>query len=203
MKTIVPFAALALSALALPVSAQSAGDWTIGLGLASVMPKDDNGTLTAGDVDVGNDLRPSITVEYFIRDNIGVELRAATPFKHDVSVGTLGKVGTVKHLPPVISLNYHWDTGSAFQPYAGLGMNFTGFWDEKTTGALAESELSLKNSWGLAAQVGADWWLNERAALRGTVRWIDIDSDVYLNGTKSGTAEVDPLVVQAAYVMKF
>lgn len=121
MKTIVPFAALALSALALPVSAQSAGDWTIGLGLASVMPKDGNGTLTAGAVDVGNDLRPSITVEYFIRDNIGVELLAATPFKHDVSVGALGKVGTVKHLPPVVSLNYHWDTGSAFQPYAGSG----------------------------------------------------------------------------------
>ena len=202
MKTIVPFAALALSALALPVSAQSAGDWTIGLGLASVMPKDGNGTLTAGAVDVGNDLRPSITVEYFIRDNIGVELLAATPFKHDVSVGG-GKVGTVKHLPPVVSLNYHWDTGSAFQPYAGVGVNFTGFWDEKTTGALAGSELSLKNSWGLAAQVGADWWLNERAALRGTVRWIDIDSDVYLNGAKIGTAEIDPLVVQAAYVMKF
>lgn len=202
MKTIVPFAALALSALALPVSAQSAGDWTIGLGLASVMPKDGNGTLTAGAVDVGNDLRPSITVEYFIRDNIGVELLAATPFKHDVSVGG-GKVGTVKHLPPVVSLNYHWDTGSAFQPYAGVGVNFTGFWDEKTTGALAGSELSLKNSWGLAAQVGADWWLNERAALRSTVRWIDIDSDVYLNGAKIGTAEVDPLVVQAAYVMRF
>lgn len=202
MKTIVPFAALALSALALPVSAQSAGDWTIGLGLASVMPKDGNGTLTAGAVDVGNDLRPSITVEYFIRDNIGVELLAATPFKHDVSVGG-GKIGTVKHLPPVVSLNYHWDTGSAFQPYAGVGVNFTGFWDEKTTGALEGSELSLKNSWGLAAQVGADWWLNERAALRGTVRWIDIDSDVYLNGDKIGTAEVDPLVVQAAYVMRF
>lgn len=202
MKTIVPFAALALSALALPVSAQSAGDWTIGLGLASVMPKDGNGTLTAGAVDVGNDLRPSITVEYFIRDNIGVELLAATPFKHDVSVGG-GKVGTVKHLPPVVSLNYHWDTGSAFQPYAGVGVNFTGFWDEKTTGALEGAELSLKNSWGLAAQVGADWWLNERAALRGTVRWIDIDSDVYLNGAKIGTAEVDPLVVQAAYVMRF
>lgn len=202
MKTIVPFAALALSALALPVSAQSAGDWTIGLGLASVMPKDGNGTLTAGAVDVGNDLRPSITVEYFIRDNIGVELLAATPFKHDVSVGG-GKIGTVKHLPPVVSLNYHWDTGSAFQPYAGVGVNFTGFWDEKTTGDLEGSELSLKNSWGLAAQVGADWWLNERAALRGTVRWIDIDSDVYLNGAKIGTAEVDPLVVQAAYVMRF
>lgn len=202
MKTI-SILALTAAVLAGPALAQSAGDWTIGLGLASVMPKDDNGTLTAGALDVGNDLRPSITVEYFVRDNIGVELLAATPFKHDVSVGDLGKVGTVKHLPPVLSLNYHWDTGSAFQPYAGVGVNFTGFWDEKTSGALEGSELRLKNSWGLAAQVGADWWLNDRAALRGTLRWIDIDSDVYLDGDKIGKAEVDPLVVQAAYVMRF
>lgn len=202
MKTI-SILALTAAVLAGPALAQSAGDWTIGLGLASVMPKDDNGTLTAGALDVGNDLRPSITVEYFVRDNIGVELLAATPFKHDVSVGDLGKVGTVKHLPPVLSLNYHWDTGSAFQPYAGVGVNFTGFWDEKTSGALEGRELRLKNSWGLAAQVGADWWLNDRAALRGTLRWIDIDSDVYLDGDKIGKAEVDPLVVQAAYVMRF
>ncbi len=202
MKTI-SILALTAAVLAGPALAQSAGDWTIGLGLASVMPKDDNGTLTAGALDVGNDLRPSITVEYFVRDNIGVELLAATPFKHDVSVGDLGKVGTVKHLPPVLSLNYHWDTGSAFQPYAGVGVNFTGFWDEKTSGDLEGSELRLKNSWGLAAQVGADWWLNDRAALRGTLRWIDIDSDVYLDGDKIGKAEVDPLVVQAAYVMRF
>lgn len=202
MKTL-SILALTAATLAGPALAQSAGDWTIGLGLASVMPKDDNGTLTAGAVDVGNDLRPSITVEYFIRDNIGVELLAATPFKHDVSVGALGKVGTVKHLPPVVSLNYHWDTGSAFQPYTGVGVNFTGFWDEKTSGPLATNELRLKNSWGLAAQVGADWWLNDRAALRGTVRWIDIDSDVYLDGARIGKAEVDPLVVQAAYVMRF
>lgn len=202
MKTI-SILALTAAVLAGPALAQSAGDWTIGLGLASVMPKDDNGIVAGATADVGNDLRPSITVEYFVRDNIGVELLAATPFKHDVSVGDLGKVGTVKHLPPVLSLNYHWDTGSAFQPYAGVGVNFTGFWDEKTSGALEGSELRLKNSWGLAAQVGADWWLSDRAALRGTLRWIDIDSDVYLDGDKIGKAEVDPLVVQAAYVMRF
>lgn len=202
MKTL-SIAAIAAAALATPVLAQSAGDWTVGLGVASVQPKDDNGTLTAGKLDVGNDLRPSITVEYFLRDNIGIELLAATPFRHDVSVGDLGKVGSVKHLPPVLSLNYHWDTGTAFRPYAGVGVNFTGFWDEKTTGALAGSELSLKNSWGLAAQVGADWWISENSAIRGTLRWIDIDSDVYLDGTRIGEAEIDPLVVQAAYVRKF
>lgn len=202
MKTI-SLAAL-VAVLAMPALAQQAGDWTIGVGVGSVMPKDDNGTVAGNlDVEVGNDVRPTLTVEYFVRDNIGVELLAATPFTHDVSIKGLGKVGSVKHLPPVLSLNYHWNTGSAFKPYAGIGLNYTSIWDEKTQGALAGSRLDLKHSFGLALQAGADWWLNDRSALRATVRWIDLDSDVYLDGAKIGQVEIDPVAIQAAYVMKF
>ena len=202
MKTISLAALVAM--LAMPALAQQAGDWTVGLGLGSIMPKGDNGTLTGGlDVEVGNDLRPTLTVEYFVRDNIGVELLAATPFEHDVSIDGLGKVGTVKHLPPTLSVNYHWDTGSAFKPYAGVGLNYTNLWDEKTEGALAGNDLDLEHSFGLALQAGADWWMNDTSALRATVRWIDINSDAYLNGTRIGEVEIDPIGVQAAYVMKF
>ncbi|WP_112874756.1 OmpW/AlkL family protein [Paracoccus endophyticus] len=193
-----------VAVLAMPALAQQAGDWTIGLGAGSVMPKDDNGTVAATlDVEVDDDIRPTLTVEYFLRDNIGVELLAATPFKHDVNVKGLGKVGTVEHLPPTLSVNYHWDTGSAFKPYAGVGLNWTNFWGESTTGALAGNDLDLEHSFGLALQAGADWWLNDRSAIRATVRWIDIDSDAYLNGDKIGEVEIDPIAVQAAYVMKF
>ena len=202
MKTI-SLAAL-VAVLAMPALAQQAGDWTIGVGVGSVMPKDDNGTVAGNlDVEVGNDARPTLTVEYFLRDNIGVELLAATPFTHDVKVKGVGKVGSVKHLPPTLSVNYHWDTGSALKPYAGIGLNWTSFWDESTTGGLAGNDLDLEHSFGLALQAGADWWLTDRSAVRGTVRWIDIDSDVKLNGAKIGEVEIDPFVVQAAYVMKF
>lgn len=203
MKTL-SLAALIAAALAAPALAQSAGDWTVALGAGSVMPKDDTGTL-AGTLksEVGDDTRPTVTVEYFVRDNLGVELLAATPFEHDVRVKGVGRVGSVKHLPPVLSLNYHFDTGSAFRPYAGFGINYTGFWGEKTTGALAGSDLDLESSWGWAMQAGADWWLNDRSAIRGTLRYIDIDSDVSLDGTKIGEVEIDPVAVQAAYVMKF
>ena len=50
----------------------------------------------------------------------------------------------------------------------------------------------------IALQAGADWWLNDKSAIRGTLRWIDIDSDVYLNGSKIGEVEIDPIAVQAA-----
>ena len=154
MKTI-SLAAL-VAVLAMPALAQQAGDWTIGLGVGSVMPKDDNGTVAGNlDVEVGNDARPTLTVEYFVRDNIGIELLAATPFEHDVNIDGVGKVGTVKHLPPTLSVNYHWDTGSAFKPYAGIGLNYTSFWDESTEGALDGNDLDLEHSFGLAVQAGA------------------------------------------------
>lgn len=203
MKTLC-IAALIAGATALPAAAQSAGEWTVGIGAGSVQPKDDNGTVAGSlDVEVDGNTRPTLTVEYFLRDNVGIELLAATPFQHDVNIKGVGKVGSVKHLPPVLSVNYHWDTGSAFRPYAGIGLNYTSFWGEDTQGALDGADLDLKHSFGLALQAGADWWLNDKSAIRGTLRWIDIDSDVYLNGSKIGEIEIDPIAVQAAYVMKF
>ena len=196
--------ATALIALASPVLAQSQGEWTLGFGLANVNPKSDNGTLAGGTVpvDIGDNTRPSITFEYFIRDNIGIEVLAATPFRHSIKSGGT-EIGTVKHLPPVISLQYHFDATPQFKPFVGVGVNFTGFWDGTARGPLAGNDLRVKNSWGLAAHLGADWWVNERAAIRGDVRWIDINSDVELNGANIGEVEIDPVVVGVSYVMKF
>lgn len=198
MKTLC-IAALIAGATALPAAAQSAGEWTVGIGAGSVQPKDDNGTVAGSlDVEVDGNTRPTLTVEYFLRDNVGIELLAATPFQHDVNIKGVGKVGSVKHLPPVLSVNYHWDTGSRLRPYAGIGLNYTSFWGEDTQGALDGADLDLKHSFGLALQAGADWWLNDKSAIRGTLRWIDIDSDVYLKGSKIGEVEIDPIAVQAA-----
>ncbi|WP_374302614.1 OmpW family protein [Paracoccus sp. (in: a-proteobacteria)] len=203
MKTLC-LAAAAVMAVVSPAAAQQAGDLTVGLGIANVNPKSDNGTLAGGTVPVsiGDSTRPQITVEYFIRDNIGVELLGALPFKHSIETdGT--EIGTVKHLPPVLSLQYHFDATPQLKPFVGLGVNFTGFYDAETKGPLAGNELRVKNSWGLAAHLGADYWINDRSALRADLRWIDIDADVELNGAEIGEVEIDPVVAGISYVMKF
>ena len=203
MKTLTAIAA-ALLALAGPAAAQSAGEWTVGLGFGSVMPKDGKGKLSNGaTVDVGNNTRPTVTLEYFVADNIGVELLAATPFQHDVSLKGIGKVASVKHLPPTLTLNYHIPTGGQFVPFVGAGLNYTSFFTERTKGALAGADLNLRHSFGLAFHVGADYWITPKSAIRADVRWMDIDSKVYVNGTKLGTAKIDPTVVGVSYIMKF
>jgi len=211
-KTLPLLALAAAGVLAAPAAlAQSAGDWTLGVGVHNVDPKSDNGRLDATALglgplpptSVGNSVRPTITAEYFIRDNLGIEVLAALPFHHDISVRGVGKVGSTRHLPPVVSLQYHFTNSTQATPFLGLGVNYTTFFSEETTGALAGTKLELDDSWGLAAHVGLDFAVGERGALRIDARWADIESDVKVNGIKVGTADIDPLVYGVAYVWRF
>lgn len=200
MNTKLLFAALATAtALAtLPAAAQDAGTFTLGLGLGTVSPKSSPGQLAGADATIGDSTRPTITAEYFIRNNLGIELLAALPFKHSVSLDG-DKIGTVKQLPPVLSLQYHFANSSPLTPFVGLGVNFTTFFQEDSP----LGDIELKNSWGLAAHVGVDWALNDKAALRLDARWADIDTKARLDGAPIGSVSIDPLVYGVSYVIKF
>jgi outer membrane protein len=196
--------ALAFGGLAAPAFAQEAGEWTFSVGAHQVNPKSDNGSLVGGtlDVEVDSGISPTFTAEYFIRENLGIEVLASLPFKHDININGLGRVGSTKHLPPTVSLQYHFGDGNV-KPFVGAGVNFTKFFSEDSTGALAGADLDLDDSWGLAAHAGIDFKVGENGAIRIDARWIDIDTDVSLNGADIGTVEIDPLVYGAAYVFKF
>ena len=68
---------------------------------------------------------------------------AAWPFEHDIETkGALagtGDAAEVKHLPPTVTLQYHFNTTSRLHPYVGAGINYTNFFSEDTnpSGALA------------------------------------------------------------------
>ncbi len=189
----------ALVALAAPAFAQSQGDWTVGVGVGYLDPKSDNGTLAGFDAEIDSDTRPIFTVEYFVQDNLGIELLASTPYKHDVTLGGSVDAGSVKHLPPTLSLNYHFPTNSAWKPYVGAGLNYTIFFEEDSP----LGDLDLDNSFGVSLQAGLDYMVTEKGAVRLNVRWFDIDSDVKLDGNDIGTAEIDPFLIGLSYVHRF
>ena len=199
--------AAVLALAATPALAQSAGSWTVGIGAHNVAPKSDNGTLTATPLgnltmDVGSNVRPTITGEYFLQDNLGIEVLAALPFQHDISVAGVGKVGSTRHLPPTVSLQYHFGQGKV-KPFVGLGVNYTRFFSTKAEGAIAGANLDLSDSWGLAAHLGVDFKVGEKGAIRLDYRKVDIDTRVKLNGANLGTkntVNIDPSVYGIAYV---
>ncbi len=97
-------------------------------------------------------------------DNIGVELLAATPFRHKVGTGPTGTIATVHQLPPTLMAQWYFgDAQSKVRPYVGAGINYTTFFNEDfndTGKAAGLSDLSLKDSWGAAGQVGLDYLIN-------------------------------------------
>ena len=207
IRKIAPIAAAVALFAATPAMAQSKCDFIVGFGVHNVAPKSHNADLGGGArIEVGDSVRPTVTGEYFIADNLGIELIAALPFQHDIDIaGPAGKVngGSTKHLPPTLSLQYHFGAPDAkIKPFVGAGVNYTWFFGEDTTGPLAGTKLSLDNSWGAALHAGIDFKVGN-GAIRIDARKIDIDTDATLNGAKLGTVNIDPMVYGAAYVMKF
>ncbi len=196
--TLIPVAA-ALAIAATSTLAQSKGDWSLGIGVGYLDPKSDNGDLAGLEASVSNDVRPIFTAEYFFWDNIGVEILLATPFKHDISLSGLGRIGDSKHLPPTVSVNYHFPTDSVWKPYVGAGINYTKFFEEDSI----LGDLDIDSSWGISLQAGIDYQVSEAGAVRLNLRWFDIDSDVTLNGSNIGEAEIDPFLVGISYVHRF
>lgn len=206
LRSTVAAAFCAASLSAITVHAHEAGDWLFKLGVTQVSPKSDNGSVLGGTVDlnVNSNVRPSFTVTYMATRHIGIELLGALPFQHNVSGDTgLGKIGTTKQLPPTLSVQWHFLPDHTIQPYVGVGLNYTHFFDTHTRGPLSGSSLKLSDSWGLAGQLGVDIKLSDRWFMNADIRYIDISSKVKLDGQRIGTARIDPWVTTLAVGYRF
>jgi len=194
MKKLMTGLTLAAAVIAAPAMAYEAGDMVIRGGVTTVAPNAD-GEVIGQDVDVNNETQLGLTATYMLSKRLGVEVLAATPFTHTVSLQGLGDVVETKQLPPTVSVVYYLTEGSALKPYVGAGINYTTFFEDDGVGALAGTDVRLDNSWGLAVQLGADYELSDQLHLNASVRYIDIDTEVSVNGTKlPGKAEIDPTV---------
>ncbi len=92
---------------------------------------------------VDSDISPTATVEYMITKHIGTELLVAWPFTHGIDLKTPGgnsRIGNVDVLPPVLSLNWHFNPNGMWRPYIGAGINYTMFSGEETRGALSRHQ---------------------------------------------------------------
>ena len=166
------------------------GDWLVRVGASYVNPASDNSDI----VSVESDTSVSLNFTYMMTDVWGLELLAAVPFKQDIELLDGTKVGSTKHLPPTLSIQYHFMSTENFQPYVGLGLNYTNFFSEKTTGPLEDLDLSLGDSWGLAGQIGFDVLFNDDWFFNLDVRYIDIDTKARVGGDSIGKVEIDPWV---------
>ena len=196
-------AAAPLAVLADSAPGEQKGDWIVRAGFSQVNPKEENLNIPslATFVVVDSDVSFTFDVTYMFHNNFGVELLAAWPFTHGIDAkfynGTNTRIGDVEHLPPTVSLVWRpMGYEAALQPYVGVGVNYTMFSSEDTRGVAANWDLSLDDSIGPAAVIGADWFPGEdrKWFVNANVRWINIESDAEVDGGKLGTVEIDPMV---------
>jgi len=171
-----------------------AADWFVRGGATMVDPKSDNGKLAGYDASIGDNTQLGLTFGYHFSPNLAIEVLAATPFTHEVSLDGLGEVAEFKHLPPTVSLQYYFNAEGKVSPFIGGGLNYTWTFDEETKGALTGNDISVGNSFGLAGQVGLRFALANDWDIVADARYIDIGAGVELNGADIGDAEVDPMV---------
>ncbi|QIG06312.1 outer membrane protein OmpW [Proteus sp. ZN5] len=193
---------LAAATLAPSISfAHQAGDFLFRAGTATVRPNAGSDTLLNGHFEANNNTQLGLTFGYMITDNIGVELLAATPFEHKVTLTGVGEIAKVKHLPPTLMAQYYFGNAEdKLRPYLGAGLNFTTFFDEKFTnnpavgsgpGGLGLNSLDLKDSWGFAAQAGLDYNLDKNWMLNASVWWMNIETDVKFKDRDGTNYKVD------------
>ncbi|NIY46720.1 outer membrane protein OmpW [Cedecea colo] len=176
-------ALLALGCLSGEALAHEAGDFFMRAGTATVRPTEGSeNVLKMGGFNVSNNTQLGLTFDYMVTDNIGIELLAATPFRHKVGLGATGDLATVKQLPPTLMAQWYFgDAKSKARPYIGAGINYTTFFDtdfNQTGKEAGLSDLSVKDSWGAAGQVGLDYMVSDDWLLNMSVWYMDIDTEV-------------------------
>lgn len=201
-KTLLAVAALCALTSGAAMAQQQDGKWQIRARAVNI-DFDNGGAAHAAGVSVKDKTIPEIDITYFFTPNIAAELILTYPQKLDVKLSALGKIGTLKALPPTLTAQYHFTNFGAFKPYVGAGINYTRFSSQKDTADIGWKVKS--NSWGGALQVGFDYALDKNWSLNFDVKKVYMDTKVTAgNGAVDmGKLKLNPVLIGVGVGYRF
>lgn len=226
MNTKFVFSAALVANMAFPLAsyAHEKGDFIVRVGAGVVSPSQE----TSADIviaapplpnsqvsSLSSDTQLAATISYMLTDHIGIEGTLSLPFEMEAQLAggvplVTGSpdIGSIKYLPEIVSLQYYPMSPEAkFQPYVGVGVNYTMFFDGETSNALntspaGQSSLSVDDSIGLAAQIGADFMINDSWLVNAAVWYVDAETDAEITTTNIGVIDVEEIKIDP-YVFAF
>ena len=210
-----PVLVILFAALLVP-AVTDAADWIARLRVIEVSPNDSSSTIldTGTGVTVDSATTVEVDITMMLSETWGLELIAATT-KHDLTTsgGDLGgaSAGSVKVLPPTLTLQYHFPTNGGWHPYLGAGINFTLFYDYELSSdleGLGVSGIEFDNSFGFAGDLGVDIDLSDTWLLNLDVKYILIDTAAELELAGGGfldtvDVDIDPWVFGVGIGIRF
>lgn len=148
---------------------------------------------------------PELDITYYMTDNFAAELILGTTYANingEGSIAGQGKIGKTWLLPPTLTLQYHFTNFGAFKPYVGAGVNYTMFYNQSGDAA---SSLDVKDSFGAALQVGADYMINDHWGVNFDVKKIFLrpEFDTTIGAPLTGKAKLDPWLIGAGVTYRF
>ncbi|RUP24994.1 MAG: OmpW family protein [Curvibacter sp.] len=174
---------------------QAEGPWLVRARAVNLQAS--NGDTTGLGLSTNNKWLPEVDFTYFINKNIAAELILTVP-QSQTLYSNGAAIGSFKHLPPTLTLQYHFDA-NGFKPYVGAGINYT-----RLSSINLPAGVSVdSNSFGPALQVGVDIPVGKNLYVNFDVKKVYIRTDVSAAGSKLGTFKVDPLLVGVGLGWRF
>ncbi len=211
MQRFIPQAAAAATLLALCGTASA--QWTVRGGLTHIAPhssaSDAVGPMLPAapsgiSVEVADKATLFLSVAYALDPHMELELALGSPPTHDVNAQIAARLpphivafdgrtlAEVRQIAPTLFFNYKFgDANSQWRPFVGVGVNYTKF-DKRTSTAVGNAfqggptNIHMKDSWGLAAQVGVSYRINERWSVTGAIATAHVKS--VITATTAGVA---------------
>ncbi len=201
---LLPFALSSLAlAMALPAAAADEGPWMVRGRVLHMSVDNGNENSVPGlpQVTAEDKTFPEVDFSYFFTKNIAAELILTYPQAHTISLGGT-PIGSAKHLPPTLTVQYHFLPDGDLQPYVGAGVNYTRFMDVN----LAGGSVTLDNdSFGLAAQAGVDYRVAPNWYLNLDAKYVQIETNVKsaASGATLTKLKIDPMLLSVGIGYRF
>lgn len=192
-----------------------AGDWMARIRAVHVGWMQESGSVAAlavpaNGIHLEKKTIPEVDISYFFTKNLAAELILTYPQKHMVRVTQSAAgafdAGSLKELPPALTLQYHFMPDAQFRPYVGAGFNYTTFSSVNLAplNSISGGTASIdRSNFGGVLQAGFDVKVGKNSYINFDVKKVYIQTDLALNGAKLSTIKGDPLLVGIGYGFKF
>ena len=204
-KSVLAIALCSLAALSSQAFSQQTqeGSWLVRVRAVNLDPANKSdpigGTGASDRLTINSKVIPELDISYFFTPNWATELVLTYPQKQKVSLDG-AKIGTFKHLPPTLTLQYHFTPEKTISPYVGAGINYTRISSVDILNGAARLE---KSSVGLALQAGVDFKIDKNWSINLDVKKVQIRSDVNTAAGQLSAVKIDPWLVGVGVGYRF
>ncbi len=169
------------------------------------------GAFVSGGFKASDAVIPELDVSYFFTKNWAVEAICCVSY-HKVyldggNVAPDQQAASTWLFPPTALVQYHWTDFGHFQPYIGVGVNYTVYFHQHAAEPLLNT-VAIQNSWGVAGQIGFDYMIDDHWGFNFDVKKILMNPHVY--GTVapgavsiSGQANLSPWLIGGGITYRF